>query len=687
MRLRSLALFLLLLPAIVAFGQSEEWLTVTPQDLQYKEVPGNPGAAAVRLYYAHYIDHNSFSEFFYERIKILNEKALNPNSAGKTYADVEIPVLSIAAARSFGVNLIVQMVDLKARTIHPDGSIVEFTGKPYEKTAFKGRGGKVLVKAFSMPSVTVGSIVEYKYRLSYDSSVDSPIFLGFRLFPPAQWILQSELYTVKEHLHYRPYGGGLRVSGAKPMYYFDGAQVSRVTFNLKEQPKNNGNESDIELHDVPAFEPEDLIPPEDNLKPSVVFFYSPKGVGSTDDEWRYIGKERYEALEPRLSRTKGVREAALQAIGSETDPVKKLRKLYERAQQVRNLSFERQRTPEEMKKENLQRNLGVDEVLEHGYGTQDDITLLFVALAHAAGFDASVVQVSDRKERFFSKDWTSLEQINNMIAAVNLNGTDVFLEPGTRFCPYGLLRWNHTATDALKLDKKGGVFVKAPPATYDKSLTRRTASLMLDPDGTLRGNVKIEFQGEEALELRVDAIDEDDAGRKKGLEDQMKDWLPAGAIVKATDTQGWESPESPLVANFSIEVPSYASPAGKLFLVPACLFQTRANRAFAHPARKYPVYFPYSFTQLDYVSIKVPSGFSLESVPEHQDTSLKYARYQSDTQFHGTDLVYQRSLALNGIYFGPDKYPELKDFFGKVKTGDEQQAVLRGGTVNAQKGN
>ena len=34
-----------------------------------------------------------------------------------------------------------------------------------------------------------------------------------------------------------------------------------------------------------------------------------------------------------------------------------------------------------------------------------------------------------------------------------------------------------------------------------------------------------------------------------------------------------------------------------------------------------------------------------------------------------------------------DKYSELKSFFGKVQAGDEQQAVLHGGNVSAQKSN
>lgn len=677
---------ILLITGVVCLGQSEDWLPISDQDRQFKDVPGNPGASAVRLYYAHYIDDNSTSEFFYERIKILNEKALNPDEDGKTYADVEIPVLNVVGV-PYGINLIIRMVDLKARTIHPDGSIVEFNGKVFEKIRYKGREGKLSYKAFSMPSVTVGSIVEYKYRLTYESRIESDIYFNFKIFSSGAWIMQRELYTVKEHLHYRPYEGGVGQSTAGPQYQWSGRQVSRVSFNLKEKPKSRGNESDIELHDVPAFQSEDYMPPENNFKPSVVFFYSRKGIGSSEKEWQDVGKEWGDYLEEKLGKNGGVKEAAIQAIGGESDPGQKLRKLYQRAQKVRNLSYERPRTEEELKKENLHTNIGVGDVLSHGYGTDEDITLLFVALARAAGFDADVVQASDRKNRFFSKDWTSLLQVETMMAVVNLNGTDIFLEPGNKFCPYGLVRWNHTETDALKLDKKAITFVKPPTANYDRSVTKRTAQLSLSKDGTLTGTVTLELQGQEALESRLDGVDRDEAGRKKSLEEDLKGLLPAGAIVKATEIKGWDEIEGPLVVTFSLEVPAYAAVAGKLLMVPACVFQTRHNKAFTHADRKYPIYFPYPFTESDSASIEVPAGFTVESVPQQQDVSLKYARYQSVAQFDGARLITQRRLAFNGIFVPLEKYAELKDFFSKVKAGDEQQAVLHGGGVNAQKVN
>lgn len=677
---RLVPLFLFSLLSLAAFGQKEDWLPVTQQDLQYKDVPGNKGASAVRLYYAEYINHNTNSDFIYQRIKILNEKALNPNERGKTYADVEIPVGEVEG-------LVENLVDLKARTIKPDGTIVDFTGKPFDKVVFKSRGEKAVVKTFSMPAVSVGSIIEYKYRLVSSQPGSSPFV---KIFLHNQWDIQDELFTVKAHFLFQPFGNTEFQSSSRAQFDFGGARISHVSLNLddKSKPHERGNETELELANLPPFEPEPFMPPQNNYKPSVIFFYGEKGSMSVDKEWQELGKSVYENYDQFLGGNRGVKEAAAQAVAGESEPGMKLRKIYERAQQVRNLTYERERNKEERKAENIQRNLNVGDVLAHGYGSNREITLLFVAMAQAAGFDASIVRVSDRRTRFFVNTWTSMQQLSGMIAVVNLNGKEMYLEPGTPFCPYGMVRWNHTVADGLKLDRKGGTFVKAPPITYDKSVTGRNATLTLSEDGTVKGSVVLEFKGAEALEHRLDAIDRDEAGRRKDLEDELKDWLPGGAVVKMTIAQGWEATDDPLVARFDVEVPNYATMAGKRLLVPAFLFKLKQNQAFAHSQRKYPVYFPYPFTDNDTVTLKVPAGFILETVPQHEDAQLPYARYQNATNFDGIQLITQRQLAFNGIYFPVEKYSELKTFFGKVQAGDEQQAVLHaGGSTSAQKGN
>jgi hypothetical protein len=187
--------------------------------------------------------------------------------------------------------------------------------------------------------------------------------------------------------------------------------------------------------------------------------------------------------------------------------------------------------------------------------------------------------------------------------------------------------------------------------------------------------------------LKARTIHPDEAGKKKNLEDEAGGWLPNGSVVTMTGAQDWDATDDPLMVHLTIQVPSFASVAGKRLLMSSCLFQSKQKDAFKNAERKYPVYFPYAFAELDNVSIQIPSGYSFESTPARQDANLPYAKYQVFSKVEGSQLVTQRALLLNGVYFDLAKYKELKDFFGKVQVGDEQQVVLRaGGNVNDKKG-
>lgn len=641
----------LFLFALSLFGQKEDWLPITPNDLAMKQSPGSPGADAVQLYYADFINDQEQSEFFYQRIKVLNEK-------GNRFADVEIV---IPPDGSLG--------DLKARTIHPDGKIIDFTGKPFQKTVVKSRGVKVLAKTFTMPDVTVGSIVEYKYKIGMPGIVLDN-----------SWTIQHDLYTIKESFRMKPYSGLLEG-------FDNGFQVaalfSHMPSNIKPVQKGGGYELDVD--NMPAFESEGYMPPEEDFKPQVRFFYVGPQASTPEKFWQDTGRKWYDDSEHFIGHRPEVAQAAAEAIGNETDSEQKLHKLYARAQQIRNLSYERERTEQEQKKEHLKDDQNTGDVLSRGAGYRNDITRLFVGMARASGFDASIVRVGNRKEKFFDKMLLSQRQMDTEIAVVNLGGKDIYLDPGTQFCPYGFIRWIRTSAEGLKLDKKGGTFVNVPPAAYDKASIERIANVDLAEDGTLSGTAIVRFKGGEALEHRLDALDSDDAGKKKDLEDEVRGWLPSGASIKLTDVEGWTTIDQPLIATFHIEVPSYASAAGKRLLVPAYLFQAKQLDAFKHAERKFPLYFPYAFGEADRVNMKIPAGYSLESAPQQQTAQLKYAGYQNLAQFDGKTMVSQRVLQVNGIFFRLDVYPEFRDFFNKVQAGDEQQVVLREGATNAQK--
>jgi len=121
--------------------RDRDWLPVTQAELKMTSEPKAPGAPAIYLYRQVDRNDNGPTEYDYARIKILTEE-------GRKYADVEIPFLKDTE----------KIRGLQARTIRPDGSVVNFGGKVYEKTIVKAKGIKYLAKTFTMPDVQVGSI-------------------------------------------------------------------------------------------------------------------------------------------------------------------------------------------------------------------------------------------------------------------------------------------------------------------------------------------------------------------------------------------------------------------------------------------------------------------------------------------------------------------------------------------------
>ncbi|MFI5104715.1 MAG: hypothetical protein ACHP79_07315, partial [Terriglobales bacterium] len=316
----------------------------------------------------------------------------------------------------------------------------------------------------------------------------------------------------------------------------------------------------------------------------------------------------------------------------------------------------------------------------------NDITRLFVALARAGGLTSSVVFVSSRESQLFDREVLSFGQLDSEIALVRLNGKSIFLDPGTRFCPYGLLRWMRSGTAAMDMRDPGPLF-NTPGAGQDEAPMFRSASLTLSPDGALKGELRVEFGGAESLERRLSALETDDAGRKKEMEDEVKTWLPIHAKVEMTDSAAWDKENEPLTTIFNIEVPEFASAAGKRLLVPSALFQSNRTGFLKSGTRKYPVYMRYAFSEHDEIFIEVPEGYTAESLAAAQAAKTTYASYKSQSSMEGKRLHVDRSLLFNGVFFQPDRYNDLRDFFGKVRAGDESQSVLRQGATSAQKAN
>ena len=70
---------------------------------------------------------------------------------------------------------------------------------------------------------------------------------------------------------------------------------------------------------------------------------------------------------------------------------------------IRNTTYEVEKTDQEQKRAQEKGASNVEDVWKRGYGDGDQITLLFLGLARAAGLDASAARISTREDHFFVK--------------------------------------------------------------------------------------------------------------------------------------------------------------------------------------------------------------------------------------------------------------------------------------------
>jgi hypothetical protein len=631
------SLLLLLLTALPAFAGSNDWKPVAADELALKDSALANGANALVLDWETFTDDADSYETVYYRVKIFTDE-------GKKSGDIEIPFLKDYF----------KIEDIQARTIHPDGKIIPFTGQVFEKTIVKTRQIKYLSKTFSMPDVQPGSIIEYRYRRSWDTG----------MLYSSHWTLQDKLPVRHAKFTIKPYLRG--------MYGIN--WITRGVGDKTLTKQKDGNYS-IELTDIPAFVEEAYIPPEGEIKPYVSLFYTTETIEEPEKYWKRIAKENYEINEKYVGNRGYVRDLAASLAPPSDPPEARLRKLYARAQQVINTDYEHDKSDEAIKRENRKDNNNVEDVLKHGYGTAWQIDLAFLALAKAAGFETHFVDVARRDEVFFQRNMQDERQLNGHLVEVRFADKDLYLDPGVPHCPFGSLRWSRTGVAALRLEKDGGTFTETPNPRSDEAMIERKAIISWNNDG-IKGQLMVTYKGQEALMKRVTAMEDDEETRKKDLKDEVENWLPAGSTAKVKEIRGMDGEDDPVVVIFDIEVPNFGATTGKRMILPLNIFIGHTGSAFQHETRKHPIYFNYPYQEFDQIFFQVPAGYDVEKLPAGQRETIDVGRYASSWTQQPNLIVMQRRFALDWFFFQPPEYPRIKDFFSKVHNDDEESAVL-----------
>jgi hypothetical protein len=632
-----------ILPFVHVARATPDFPALDPADLKLKDNPAEPGAAAMYLYREEIVSNKNPSELFEQnnyRIKIFSEE-------GKKYASVQVEYV-----KDFS-----NVRDIHGRTIHPDGTVIEFNGDVLDKTVVKSGDFKVLVKAFLLPDVTPGSIIEYGYKVQYKAMV-----LG------AGWDVQEDVFTRRAHFVFVPIGDKIAAS-----LRWRGNQV-----DVSPHKQSDGTWA-LDIENVAGLAEEEYTQPQAELTSWARFYYSSNALPSEPTEyWDFVGKNWSGEDDRFIGNNDAIRKLVAQTTGASDPPEEKLRKLYVRAQQIHNTTYDSAKTTQEEKRDKAVEIRTVEDYLKRGSAPAKGINLLYIALLRAAGFDATLVWVRSRTDSSFLKEITDTTQLNKSLVYANAGGKEFYLDPGDMFCPFGMIPWDTTGTTVFRPTKKGAEFHVTPVPTSSETLLERRAQLSLDAEGSLSGTLNVRFTGQQAFGRRIELHGEDETGRKKLLEDKIKGWLPADAKFELTSIANWDKNDEPLEVQGKITLPALGQTAGKRLLLPLGLYLSSQRQIFDSATRKQDIYFAYPSETTDDFTIQLPAGWLPSTLPSPQATSPGGGfHFEIAAKQEGSAIHIHRHLVVGGMLFSADSYSEIRNFFHFAKSSDDQQLVLQ----------
>jgi transglutaminase-like putative cysteine protease len=631
-----------------------------PDELKMTSDPKAPGAAAVYLDYEETDNDGLHSQIYYARIKVLTEK-------GKEAATVQIPYWG----GEFSIG------SVTGRTIHSDGTIVPLTVKPedlliqkvnevevgHETYAEQVREQRTV---FTLPSVEVGSVLEYSYQLRFNAQ------FYWHLDP--DWQVQQKYFVHKAHYLFTP------SVMLNLLWWPNLPQSARIITDA-------AGRYVLDVKDIPAAPEEEWMPPIDSVLYKVHFYY--RGAldsMNVDDYWKGEAKDWSKDVDHFAEPTKPIRDAVAGLVAPGDSDLVKAQKLYAAVEALDNTDYSRQVGTSELKQLNQKAASRAEDIWAQKRGNSNDLAQLYLSLLRAAGLTAYATKVVDRDRGVFDASYMSLDQLDSTLVIINTGGKDVLLDPGEKMCPFGTVNWRHSDAGGLRQSADGPGSAITPAQVFGANTIKRSGEITVDPHGGITGTLQIVMTGQEALAWRQTALEVDAAELKKQFDRGLGKIVPEGTEAHVDHFLGLDETDSLLMAVVKV-TGTIGTATAKRLILPGFYFETKGAEPFVNEeTRLEPIDMHYAEQVTEQLTYDLPTSVSMEGAP--QDTRVSWeghAVYVVKTKSDPGQLTVARVLARAFDVAKSTDYQDLRGFYQKVAAADQGQLVF---TVTAgQTGN
>lgn len=649
---RILALLVLTVFYSGIHAQNFKFGKVSEEEVLEKEHPIDKEANAAVLYREQktYYKINSRSGFelftdVHERIKIYNKN-------GFPWASKEILLFNNGSTKEDISGLkayTYQMEDgnLEREKLDKDGIFEEEVNEHQTKLKF------------TMPAVTEGSVIEFRYRIRSPFVTDIDQTLLQYMIPINK---QEVTVRIPEYLVYRKHMN-LRSPVIIPME--ESTENFRTSIGGSELSYLE-NEYAFRSENIPALKEETYVDYLENYAAYVKwelqltkFPNSP--IESYSTTWEDVVKKIYKTGGFSKALGRSIFEEDLdKALAGVTDPVQKAKVVLQFVKDKVTWNGNRGFTSEE----------GVKKAYKSGSGNVGDINLLLTAALNYAGLEANPVLVSTKDNGI--PVYPTRKGFNYVVSSVKLGTGVALLDATDKHAGFGELPRRAQNWQGRLVEEDGNsAWINLMPT--HKSTNHSVINVQFREDFIVEGTSRSVRDGLFAKSFRDEYLG---MTSDKYLESLEKD--KGNIIITNVVKEKEQEVGEPVKEAYDFELVDGVEVINDKIYFKPLLFMASDENPFKADERKYPIFFDYPAVHKKTANIMVPEGYTVEFLPESSIVELNggAGTYRFLTNQNANYLRIESELDITNTAYTPKDYAALKQLFATMVEKQTEAIVL-----------
>jgi hypothetical protein len=574
------------------------------------------------------------------RIKILSEN-------GYDYADISIPLYQEN-------NIYERLESIEAYTYNLNGTLIERTALDPKNIYDEKVSESYTKKKFALPKVKVGSVIEYKYRVSTPYVFNLPSW-GFQWEIPVRYS-EYEVHMIPFYVY---------------TYILQGANKFDV-YNSEEENGTSQSFAGINYHDMiyvygmknlPAFHTESYIAcPRDYLL-KIIFQLStvihPDGAKVNYlTTWNLMVKDilKNEDLGRFLRSGNSQAKKIVDGMNLASLPAEeKVKFIVDYVKS--NFKWDDETS--------LRTKKSVKKFIDDKSGNSSEINLFLVSLLNAAGIESYPLLISTRDHGVIRYQYPFIHYFNNLIVAVKINNKYTLTDGTDPRSSY-----NHIPAECI--NDKGLLLKKDEPVEWVNLTSDITSNIQEKLDISISKNIvncklKLKATDYDSYEYCRNYYNKSEAVENSFLE---KGYSLADSIVLETE------PNSLDTFNLKLNLVYKFDNTGKFIYLSPLLQEPLLKSPFKSPDRTYPVDFTYLIRREYTANINIPVGYTEQSIPAKifYDNKDYYVLYEAKVS--GNSIIVNANYMFKRTVFQPNEYRTIKFIMQNVVDKFNEKIVL-----------